>query len=438
VTSIPGIAEKMQTVLTTTADGFARKTGFVQRLGKVTASAFCQTCVLGWLRNPAATLDELAVTAASLGLSISPPGLHHRFTREAAILLQNVLRAVVSEVVSVEPVAIPILNRFAAVIVQDGSTITLPSALAEVWRGCGNGGDQPGAALKIQVGLDLRTGALQGPILQDGRSQDRTSPLQGPSGTAKALHLNDLGYFSLDNLQELDENGEYYLSRLRAGTVVLDDGGGRVDLLGLLQKQGVGIVDIPIQIGLTHRLSVRLVAVRVPEEVANERRRKLNEEARKKGQPVSKARLRLADWTIYVTNALEELLSLRDAVVMARVRWQIELLFKLWKQHGRIDEWRSEKPWRILCEIYAKLIAMVLQHWLLLVCSWRYPDRSMVKAAQIIRDNVALLVSGMRNVIPLAVAIEQIQTCVAAGCRMNRRRKKPNTYQLLLDLQDVA
>src|SRR3990170_7822432 len=64
MTSITGIAEKMQTVLTSTANSFARETGFVQRLGKVTASTFCQTCVLGWLRNPTATLDDLAVTAA--------------------------------------------------------------------------------------------------------------------------------------------------------------------------------------------------------------------------------------------------------------------------------------------------------------------------------------------------------------------------------------
>ena len=436
MTSITGIAEKMQTILTTIPDSIARETGFVRRASKVTASAFSQTCVLGWMRNPAATLGGLTATAAGLGLSISPPGLHQRFTREAATLLQKVLQAIVNEVVAADPVAIPVFNRFAGVIVQDSSGITLPTALAEIWEGFGGSG--PSAALKIQVGLDLRNGALQGPILQDGRSQDRTSPLQGPSASTKVLRLNDLGYFSLDNLQKLEEHGEYYLTRLQVNTVVFDEDGNRIELSRLLQQQGVGAVDIPIRIGASHRLPVRLVAMRVTEEVANQRRRRLHDEARHKGQAVSKARLKLADWTIYVTNAQVELLSLAEAMVMARVRWQIELLFKLWKQHGRIDEWRSDNPWRILCETYAKLIAMVLQHWLLLICSWRYPDRSMVKAAQTVRDNVALLVSGMRGAIPLAVAIEQIRACTAAGCRMNRRRKKPNTYQLLLDLQNVA
>jgi hypothetical protein len=45
----------------------------------------------------------------------------------------------------------------------------------------------------------------------------------------------------------------------------------------------------------------------------------------------------------------------------------MELLYKLWKQYGRIDEWRTANPWRILCELYAKLIGLLLQHWLMLL-----------------------------------------------------------------------
>jgi IS4 transposase len=71
---------------------------------------------------------------------------------------------------------------------------------------------------------------------------------------------------------------------------------------------------------------------------------------------VSAARLRLADWTILLTNVPPELPSVEEALVLARCRWQIELLWKLWKQHGKIDTWCSEKPYRILTEIYAKLL----------------------------------------------------------------------------------
>ena len=33
-----------------------------------------------------------------------------------------------------------------------------------------------------------------------------------------------------------------------------------------------------------------------------------------------------------------------EAVGLARIRWQIELIFKLWKGRGGIDRWRSSKP----------------------------------------------------------------------------------------------
>ena len=53
--------------------------------------------------------------------------------------------------------------------------------------------------------------------------------------------------------------------------------------------------------------------------------------------------------------------------MLLRERWQMEMLYKLWKQYGRIDEWRTMNQWRILCELYAKLIGLLLQHWLALL-----------------------------------------------------------------------
>jgi hypothetical protein len=125
-------------------------------------------------------------------------------------------------------------------------------------------------------------------------------------------------------------------------------------------------------------------------------------------------------------------------LVLSRVRWQIELVFKLWKQHGLLDEWRSAKPWRVLTEIYAKLTALIIQHWLCLVSFWGHPDRSLVKASATIRSYAPLLVSALAGVIELSVALEQIERCLQSGCRLNSRRKDPNTYQLLLDFPDAS
>lgn len=148
----------------------------------------------------------------------------------------------------------------------------------------------------------------------------------------------------------------------------------------------------------------------------------------------SAAALALAQWTILITNIPPDLLTLTEALVVAKVRWQIELLFRLWKSQGQIDTWRSGKSTRILCELYAKLLAMVVQHGTLVVSCWRYVERSLVKAAQVVRDHAVELASARARVDRLSEVLETIQHVLTRTARMNSRKKHPNTYQLLLAL----
>jgi hypothetical protein len=423
----------MREVLTTTADTAAKATQFVQRTSPLGGATFSQTLVFGFLGNPQASLEELTQTAATLGVPITPQALDQRFTPAAAACLEQVLRAAITRVLAADPVAIPLLERFTAVYVQDSSTIVLPDALAAVWQGCG-GTTTAGtaAALKFQVRLELRTGKLEGPQLQDGRASDRAAlvPTTLPGG---ALWLADLGYWRLDTLQTLEQQGVYWLSRLQVQSAIYDTAGQQRDLLALLDAQSAETVDLAVTLGEVHRLPARLLAVRVPQAVADERRRRLRAVARKKGRMVRARRLALAAWTMLVTHVPSDRLTVREALVLGRARWQIELLFKLWKSHGRVDESRSLQPWRILCEVYAKLLAMVVQHWLFLVSCWAYPHRSLTKAAQTVQKHALHVASAFGRLPSLVRAITTVQRCLAAGCRMNRRKKHPNTYQLLLE-----
>jgi len=432
MTTIPQVARAMREVLTSTATEAARTTRFVQRTSPLGGATFSQTLVFGFLGNPQASLEELTQTAAALGVAISPQALDQRFTPQAAACLQQVLHAAIARVVTADPVAVPLLGRFTAVYLQDSSTIVLPDALATVWQGCG--GSTPvhtNAALKLQVRLEMRTGQLA-VQLQDGRASDRTAAL--PTGLpAGALRLADLGYWSLEALQALGQQEVFWLSRLQTQTAVYDTVGGRRELLELLEASATDTVEQEVLLGVDQQMPARLLAVRVPQDVTEARRRRVREAARKKGRQVSAPRLALAAWTILVTNIPRDRLILREALVLGRVRWQIELLFKLWKSHGSVDESRSTKPWRILCEVYAKLLAMLIQHWMFLVSCWAYPNRSLVKAAQTVRKHALHLASAFDRLTRLTAALMTVKRCLAVGCRMNRRRKHPNTYQLLLD-----
>jgi hypothetical protein len=438
MTSITQVSDAMNRVLNTVAQTAARRTGFVKRESKLNGPIFAKTMVFGCLGSPATKLDELSQSAACFHLQITPQGLDDRFKRAAATFMQEVLNGAVTELIAAEGVAVPLLQRFSAVEAIDGSSITLPPELEEVWRGCGGSTAEGNAAVKIEVRLDLLSGALHGPLLQDGRAHDQSSPIHQAPVAKKVLRLADLGFFDLDKFQEIQTQDAYFLTRLKVQTSLFDPSGEQLVLPSFLRGQPTNEVDVPVLMGASHRLPVRLLAIRVTQEVASERRRKLKAEARRKGQTVSKARLELADWTILVTNVPGELLSLKEALVLARARWQIELLFKLWKEHGRIDECRSKKPWRILCEFYAKLIAMLIQHWIFLVGCWQNPDRSLVKAADTVRSAAFALAIAVDGAIDLTVVIDRLAYCLSVGCCMNPRKKKPNTYQLLLGVPNVA
>ena len=433
--TIPEVALALRSVLSSTAEAAARDSGFVRRQSKLTGPAFVQTLTFGWLANPQATLEELTQTAATLGVRITPQGLDQRFTPEAADFLLQVLQAAVTRVLAADPVAIPILQRFAGgTCLLDSTTIALPDALATLWPGCGrNQGARP-AALKLQVRLDLLRGVLGGPFLQSARENDHQGGWEKVPLPQGALRLADLGYFNLDAFEEYSYQGVYWLTRVQTNTRVYDREG-RVWLVPeLLATQTVAALDLPIALGLHYHLPARLLAVRVPPAVAAQRRKRMRQKAQKLKKKIDPGRWAMAEWTVYVTNVPKELLSQAEALVLARCRWQIELLFKLWKSEGQIDESRSGKPWRILCEVYGKLLGMVVQHWILLINCWKYADRSLRKASRTLRGHALHLATGVRDGHSVCTTLEIIGRCLAGGCRINKKRKEPSTYQLLLNL----
>lgn len=430
MTSIADLVPVLQTLLTTTADQAGRDSGLIQRVRVFTGASFVQTLVFGWLATPDATLDTLAQSAATLGVSITGQGIADRFSPASAACLAQVLAAAIQQTITAAPTDLAVLNRFAGVVVIDGSVIGLPAALAVQFPGGANHASSH-AALKIGVGMDLVTGRLDGPHLMAARPHDRLLPIQDQPVAPGGLRLADLGFFDLAVLASLSAQQAYWLTRLQVGTVVCDGAGARLDLLTRLRTACKPTLDLPILLGVKERLPCRLLAERIPKAIADERRQHMRDEARRRGQTVSTRGLALADWTIRVTNVPPEHLTVAEAMVVGRVRWQIELLFKLWKSDGKIDEWRSSKPWRVLTEIYAKLLAMVIQHWVLVVTSWQYPERSMVKGAQTVRTHACYLACVFTNGAQLTAALTSIERCLAAGGRVNKRRKRPNISQLL-------
>jgi hypothetical protein len=170
----------------------------------------------------------------------------------------------------------------------------------------------------------------------------------------------------------------------------------------------------------------------VPPEVAARRRQKIREKARDHGREPSQEYLELQEWTIFVTSCGEELLTWKEVVVLYRARWQIELLFKLWKSHNHVGELEpGVSPQRQMAVLYAKLIGVIVQHWMLLSATWDDVQRSLRKAAAILRDWIVLLTAVLDDGKRLTDLLGQLRAAMAKTARVNRRRKHPSSFQLL-------
>ncbi len=458
MSSISQVSEAMRGVLTTRAQEVERETGFVQRSSaQLDGPSFAQTTVFGWMGNPQASYTQLRHVAGSLGVHVSTQALEQRFSPQSAALLQALLEAAVGEVLGSEGGAAELLSRFNGVYIQDGTIISLPPELQEQWRGCGGNTPEAGqSSVRVQVRLELTHGEVQGPWLQEGRASERSAQAQARPLPVGSLYNVDGGYFTLAGMRAHSQAGCYWLTPAQAGTLLIDERGQCWDLVSLLRAQKGDQVDLRVYLGKKERVPARLIATRVTTEQARQRRQRAKgtHEGKRKGvqrpnerkrlvgakrkrqrkqRKTSKARFQVLDWTILLTNVPQELLSVEEALVLARCRWQIELLWKLWKQEGQLDRWRSANPDRILTEVYAKLLGLLITHWLTLLHCWQAPNRSLVKARQVTAWMAPTLALGVAGVVELEPMVQRTAGTMTAGCTVDARRKKPATYQLIAD-----
>jgi hypothetical protein len=424
--TLPQMAATLQQLLSEVADQVGRASGFIQRQRKLSGASFVQTLVFGWMAKGNSTMEELSQSAANIGVQVSRQGLDDRFNEAAAGFLRQMVEESVKCVLRGNGVTNAVLARFNGVYVEDSTVIELPERLQSVWAGCNR------SALKVSVRWDLHQGGLEQVQLQPGREHDQQALLHHLPTPVGALHLRDLGYFDLETLATQADNGCYWIMRYKVGTVVFTPDDSQVlDLLQRLTEAQAQPVDWPVLLGAKVRLPCRLVAQAVSPDILKQRQQELKRWQHKHQQQASPTKKALLGWDIYLTNAPFDLLATAEVFEVAHLRWQLELLFKLWKSEGFLDSWRTDNPWRILCEVYAKLIAVIIQHWLILMGDGHDLSKSLVQMSRTLHKKAWHLASVLSQTQALLNALTDIQRCFSWGCRISRSASSPPAFQRL-------
>jgi Transposase DDE domain len=339
---------------------WARQAGFGKHPQKLTPFEFLMLMVWGQMASVAPSLEALVTF---LDHRIGRVALHYRLNRAASEFLWTCLEWVLEQGRQVQLfLQSGWLESFPRILIHDSSSWDLPAALQSVFAG--SGGSASPANCKLHLTYELKRGLLNRLRLTAGKDPDQAfGPQLLPQIRVKDLVITDLGFFSLRFFAALTAQGAYFLSRFLIGTQLRTaDTGQPIDLARVLRKATADAYQHRVLMGSGAGVACRLIGLRVPEPIAQRRRRQLKKNAQKKGRTPSQLHLQLCDWTLLVTNAAEVLLPAPKIRTFYRLRWQIELIFKQLKSVLRIHQCRTTKKHRLLCELYGKLIAAVLLH----------------------------------------------------------------------------
>lgn len=380
---------------------------------------------------------SLAGMIEAVDAKISREGLHQRFTPEASKFLLSYLELLLKRTARAEGINPTALAPFNQVHIFDSSGWDIDPKLKTLLPGSGGGASA--ANCKLQAGYEYKTGTLGFFAITEGIKPDQAYSLELANHVQEGdLTLEDLGYFKLRKFQLLSEKGAFFLSRLLVGTSAFEITTNReIDLGSLLRSVEDDVFELNVAIGVEERLHCRLIAMRVPEQAANARRRRLKKDSQKKGRTPSQVHLELCDWTLYVTNAPAEILPLKVVRSLYRLRWQIELIFKQLKSVLRIHRSNTGIEHRLLCELYGKLIMAVIIHSIhahlnLEMLNTKGVEVSFDKLYKRIQERAFALIRDM--LVSIAKALNKFLREVnklAVSCIKHRQRSRKTTLELL-------
>ncbi|HEX9596019.1 MAG TPA: IS4 family transposase [Anaerolineales bacterium] len=278
----------------------ARRTKFVQRASKITGKLFLALVTFGRWSASKTSLAQLAAKAAQLEapVDITPEALQQRRNEQAVAFLQALLQTAFTKLhTGTTACDEALFAPFARVHIADSTGFGLPASLQEQFPGAGGSGSKAGAKLQLVWEYKSHTFdhlALIPWHVPDNKYVDTVVELAQPH----SLFRFDLGYCKLTAFAKIAAAQAYFLSRLNHQTTLEEVVGGRrqpLDLARSLAHDSRPLVERAVVLGGREQVAARLIAVRRPEAIVNERRRQARAGAKKRGYTPSQAHLTLLE-----------------------------------------------------------------------------------------------------------------------------------------------
>jgi len=344
----------------------ARQSKFVQRKSKLDGEHFATMMVFAKGSLADTALWELCEEFRYNNTeNIKKQSLHERFNEYAVTFLKLLLENVLTRQIDTDGIK-ELLPRQKRIKIKDSTSFQLPEHLRDIYPG--SGGKTSKACVKIQFEYDLKSGKVTDLSIGGFTTTDLTNSHQSKDSIeADDVLIRDLGFIGLGFLKIIQEKHAFFLNRIKSNVSLW-----RKNTKGLFEPLGLAKVEkqmrkgktatrqFTVYLGKEKSVQCRLIIECLPPEVSAEKLRRAKRAAQREGRTLGKDTLSRIGLNLFVTNMSDEDLPMKNVWPLYRLRWQIELVFKVFKSVAQINKIKKVKRHRFECYLYGKLIWALL------------------------------------------------------------------------------
>jgi IS4 transposase len=344
----------------------ASRTGAAKRVRQINIVDFFWTLVLGFGLGRERTLAGLRrAYEKTTGQTIEESSFYDRFTVGLVAMLKAASVHALDASAGLGRVLRGPLASFRDVLLTDSTVVRLHDMLAKSFPATRT--NHTKAALKTHVIMSVRGDGRQSIRVTSERAHDGPVFRVGP-WVKDHLLLFDLGYFSYNLFARINENGGYFLTRLKRSanpTIIRLNRAHRGQTVDVVGQRVQDVVD---------RLQREVLDVTVDVRFA---RRRYAGQAHHDWQQLRVVGLRdprTEAYHLYITNIPAEKLTAEDLRTTYALRWQVELLFKELKSSYRLRDMPSKKRVVVESLLYATILTLVVSRHLLAALRRRWAE----------------------------------------------------------------
>lgn len=420
-------------------DEIATKTKFLIRKRKLTPSIFLDLSfysidseVKSFRRVSNAAWEDHSVI-------VSKQAISKRFSKPCISFIKELIGESLASQVTTSLVPTD-LQLFKRVRIKDSTTFGVQDSLSEMFEGYGKGGGPSSkAGISIQYEFDLKTNKILDLDLQSAVARDCTDAVAKKDDILEGdLIIRDLGYYSGKVLEHIRENGAFIISRLYQTAAVYDQKQMRIDFQKIYQQMKENQLqyqDIDVYIGCDKQ-PVRLIIELLPESIYQKRINQRNKENKSRGYNTSDEFKGRAHFNLFVSNIPRTSCSWDTISKLYRIRWQIELVFKIWKSILNIDKLKKGSNERFLAMLYTKLLWICINWKIVSDCrNYFYLNQhkltSLTKCFQTMGENSRRLRRAIIDTNSLDDFLLETICKLQIGHWMEKRKNRQNFVEIL-------